>query len=204
MKFNVIDKKTGKEANTTKIALKEEWASNLIYCDMEGFYIGEDGTIILADECGNFAYAPEGRFEIVFEREPCEDAVSTKEIMRILTLLMSEAGKDGKLILSDAKAMIYDLPSVYTKTECEDAVGRQAVINAIKSVPSGNWTNKRYLQEIDELPSVQPKAKTGHWIDKDEKSAVCSCCNRNNTLYGDFCKWCGAKMVEPQESEDKE
>lgn len=45
------------------------------------------------------------------------------------------------------------------------------------------------------------KPKTGHWIDKDEKSAVCSCCNRNNTLYGDFCKWCGAKMVEPQESE---
>ena len=36
--------------------------------------------------------------------------------------------------------------------------------------------------------------KTGHWRDKDDKSAVCSCCNRNNTLYGDFCKWCGAKM----------
>ena len=36
--------------------------------------------------------------------------------------------------------------------------------------------------------------KTGHWIGKDEKSAVCSYCNRNNTLYGDFCKWCGARM----------
>ena len=36
--------------------------------------------------------------------------------------------------------------------------------------------------------------KTGHWIDRYEKSAVCSCCNRNNTLYGNYCKWCGARM----------
>lgn len=49
---------------------------------------------------------------------------------------------------------------------------------------------------------VTPKPKTGHWIDKDEKSAVCSCCNKNNILYGDFCKWCGAKMVESQERSD--
>lgn len=41
-------------------------------------------------------------------------------------------------------------------------------------------------------------AKTGHWINIDEKSAVCSCCNRNNTLYGDFCKWCGADMRKEQ------
>lgn len=49
-----------------------------------------------------------------------------------------------------------------------------------------------------------PQPKTGHWIDKTKNSAVCSCCNKNNTLYGDFCKWCGAKMIEPQESEDNE
>ena len=56
---------------------------------------------------------------------------------------------------------------------------------------------------IKGMPSVNPQEpKTGHWIDKDEKSAVCSCCNRNNTLYGDFCKWCGAKMVDSPESEE--
>ena len=43
--------------------------------------------------------------------------------------------------------------------------------------------------------------KTGYWIDKDgQSSAVCSCCNKNNVLYGDFCKWCGAKM-ESKEGE---
>lgn len=67
MKFTVIDKLTGKEAVPETIALKEPWAKNLIYCDMEGFAIEEDGTLILLDECGRFEYCPEGRFEIRWE-----------------------------------------------------------------------------------------------------------------------------------------
>lgn len=47
-------------------------------------------------------------------------------------------------------------------------------------------------------------AKTGHWIDVYKDSAFCSCCNRGNIVYGDFCKWCGAKMVKPWKSEGKE
>lgn len=34
----------------------------------------------------------------------------------------------------------------------------------------------------------------GYWKVIDEKSAVCSCCNRLNILNGEFCKWCGARM----------
>ena len=48
------------------------------------------------------------------------------------------------------------------------------------------------------------KRDIGHWEEIDEKSALCSCCMRYNILYGDFCKWCGAKMVEPQESEARD
>ena len=44
------------------------------------------------------------------------------------------------------------------------------------------------------IKALEQEPKTGHWIDKEEKTAICSCCNRNNLLYGDFCKWCGAKM----------
>ena len=78
----------------------------------------------------------------------------------------------------------------------EDAVSRELVKKDIT-----RWIG--YIDEdmiarmhitIDKLPSVSVAEKTGRWIDKDDKSAVCSCCNRNNTLYGDFCKWCGAKM----------
>ena len=70
--FKVIDKKTGKEANPKEIALNENWADMLVYTDMDGFYIGQDGTLILADTCGYFAYCPTGRFEIVFDEGETE------------------------------------------------------------------------------------------------------------------------------------
>lgn len=65
MTFDVIDKKTGEYPDLEYIALHEEWAKGLIYCDMEGFAIEEDGTLLLLDECGNAAYCPDDRFEIV-------------------------------------------------------------------------------------------------------------------------------------------
>lgn len=67
MEFIVIDNKTGKEADTYEIALKEEWAKHLIYCDMEGFAILENGELVLLDECGGVAYCPEGRFTAYIE-----------------------------------------------------------------------------------------------------------------------------------------
>lgn len=73
--FHVIDKKTGQEADTWEIALNEDWAKHLCYCDMEGFAILEDGTLILADECGRFEFIQEeDRFEIVWEEVTDEDA----------------------------------------------------------------------------------------------------------------------------------
>ena len=69
--FSVIDKKTGKYPDLEKIALEEDWAQGLMYCDMEGFALEEDGTLLLLDECGRQACCPPDRFEIVTE----EDAV---------------------------------------------------------------------------------------------------------------------------------
>ena len=65
--FHVIDKITGKEADLYEIALNEEWALGLIYCDMEGFAILENGLLILADECGNFRYCNNDRYEVVWD-----------------------------------------------------------------------------------------------------------------------------------------
>ena len=62
--FDVVDTKTGEYPNLEKIALKEDWAKHLMYCDMEGFAIEEDGTLLLLDECGRQACCPVGRFEI--------------------------------------------------------------------------------------------------------------------------------------------
>lgn len=86
MTFKVIDKKTGKEADAYKIALKEDWAKGLIYCDIEGFAITEDGILVLMDECGNVAYCPDDRFEIVFEEEEPQGEYMDISKLRLMTV----------------------------------------------------------------------------------------------------------------------
>ena len=65
--FSVIDNKTGEYPDTYKIALKEDWAKGLMYCDIEGFAINEEGNLVLLDECGKVAYCPSGRFTVIPE-----------------------------------------------------------------------------------------------------------------------------------------
>ena len=67
--FTVIDVKTGEYPDLESIALHEDWAKGLCYCDMEGFALMEDGSLYLLDECGKYAYCPAGRFEIVWEEQ---------------------------------------------------------------------------------------------------------------------------------------
>jgi hypothetical protein len=60
---------------------------------------------------------------------------------------------------------------------------------------------------ISEIPSVQPKPKTGHWIDHQEDKwiyAQCSECETVHDTRTNYCPNCGCRMVEPQESEGKE
>ena len=65
--FTVIDTKTGEEADEYAIALHEDWAKHLCYCDMEGWAIENDGTLLLVDECGKFAYADRERVKVVWD-----------------------------------------------------------------------------------------------------------------------------------------
>lgn len=66
LSFKVIDRRTMGEADIGKIALTEGWAQDLTYCDMQGFAIEEDGSLVLLDECGKYAYCPPGRFLIEY------------------------------------------------------------------------------------------------------------------------------------------
>ena len=87
IEFKVIDNNTGKEADIGKIALKEDWAKGLMYCDMQGFAILDDGNLILLDECGKFEYCPSERFSIKFENSV---VLSREEYKRITTELVTE------------------------------------------------------------------------------------------------------------------
>ena len=57
MSFQVLDKKTMKEVSFDDFT---EFArnNNLMEFDIEGFALQEDGTLLLCDECGRFAYVP--------------------------------------------------------------------------------------------------------------------------------------------------
>ena len=68
MNFQVFDKKTMKEVNIdgfTELARN----NNLMEFDIEGFALQEDGTLLLCDECGRFAYVPREEKYIIRVKE---------------------------------------------------------------------------------------------------------------------------------------
>ena len=107
------------------------------------------------------------------EQEPCEDCISRK-------------------LLSD--------------NICEGISCNECSFNEIDD-ESGCLLQKR----LDELPSVQPKPKTGHWIKvtNGRGGHECDLCHEYAPSYQsgeehltNYCPNCGAKMIEPQESEE--
>lgn len=66
MTFKVIDTKTGKEPtskvirNIAKKGLLTEW-------DIDQFFVGEDGTLVLADSYERIAHISQDRFEVVYD-----------------------------------------------------------------------------------------------------------------------------------------
>jgi hypothetical protein len=123
-------------------------------------------------------------------------------------------------LLSQDNCCLVSVASIKKALEqepCEDAISRQVAIDAIKEIhPIDTEYDCTLYDKIDviyvlkDLPSVNLQPKTGHWID-DEFGSKCSCCGIHTHLdkFGrpmkfKCCSMCGAKMIEPQESEDKE
>ena len=71
MRFAVIDKDTGREVSADVI---DKIAKNgrLMDMDIDQFAIGEDGTLYLLDECGNYTICSQGWFDIQVEAEDAD------------------------------------------------------------------------------------------------------------------------------------
>ena len=73
----------------------------------------------------------------------------------------------------------------------EDLISRDAVLDACSQ--SINILDA--MSRIEDLPSVTPKQRTGHWID-EFGGCECSECGRLEAGYSDYCPNCGANMEE--------
>ena len=91
---------------------------------------------------------------------------------------------------------------------CGDAISRQAVldINFKRIILTTAKPAETIEQKVKALPSVTRQQKTGRWIAHSDgiwiKSYECSRCGKVHNTQSDYCEKCGAKMVEPQESEE--
>ena len=95
---------------------------------------------------------------------------------------------------------------------CENAVSRQAVLKEIADYVADGWAESpsdinAISALVNELPSVQPKAKTGHWIYTEYHTWCCSECGGNPhkgtgfvpnkdgmKMRWKYCNLCGAEM----------
>ena len=90
---------------------------------------------------------------------------------------------------------------------CTDAVSRQAVIDMTglsEWFDSSNSYNE-FVFALNDLPSVMPQPKIGHWIllkdaYGDVIEAVCSNCDKNGNHKWSICPYCSAIMTNSQES----
>ena len=111
------------------------------------------------------------------------------------------------------------------QVSCENAISRQATIEAFQMFRGyeSNRTNAEWVDRIEtvvkKLPPINPQPKTGHWVEGQSDNPnihniLCSRCiegypskGHANSQYTrekfQWCPKCGAKMVEPQESEEE-
>ena len=94
---------------------------------------------------------------------------------------------------------------------CDDAINREDALmcltGEIKDTDTIETIIARFIKRLKSLPPVNPQPKMGEWIDDK-----CSICGKGiedlidsrewyRNEEPNFCPFCGAKMVEPQESE---
>jgi hypothetical protein len=152
--------------------------------------------------------------------------MTRKEKINQLNDIFAEINEDDNAVCyltSEDNELIESAIEALEQQPCEDAISRQAAIDALDKrfdeIPMEQTTEILLLRkDLRTLPPVQPKIKVGHWIEGQTDNPnihniLCSCCfegyqskgHANSQYTKDKFQWCpkcGAKMIEPQESEE--
>ena len=101
----------------------------------------------------------------------------------------------------------------------DDCISRESVLKLIYDYKENHSNDREHypinygtlldmIRWVRNLPSVTPQEpRKGHWKDIPKYKDIawqCSECEHFTTMKHNYCPKCGAKMVEPQESEGKE
>lgn len=146
--------------------------------------------------------------------------MTREEIIRNLEYTMDKHKNDTVSTFdTNVSAMCKDILDYLKQEPCEDAISRQAVLDDLEKSHmtsgvrnQGTWNEciDSMMRTIRNMPSVTPKQKMGRWIEHNQygiKHIECSSCSAwvlsEYLVRKSYCPNCGAKMVEPQESEEK-
>ena len=142
-------------------------------------------------------------YDKIKEQESCNNAINCSDMLDAI-------GHGTTYTSEELQRIIQNLPPVNSKP-CGDAISREAVLNIL--VPY-RLEESKIAEEVKSLPSVTPSRRKGHWNEyytSQKGNDVFNCKECGHTfivMQGqddmNFCPNCGAEMVEPQESEDKE
>jgi hypothetical protein len=157
--------------------------------------------------------------------------MTKEEAIKILKECRESKLKYTFITLNEYQAATDMAIQALEKEPCEDAISRQAVIDAMFSLcgdgtlKENEWRDNPHIDSIidaiNDLPSVRVAEKVGRWewvqYDFDPKIGNWHCSECRNILVhavkkddvggipiAKYCLNCGAKMVEPQESEVEE
>ena len=119
-------------------------------------------------------------------QEPCGDTISRQAVLDLAEKGILVGNHNYKSVCN----AINDLPSV-TPTETQ-------------MIDKSNFSQEQYRMDLQSAYDcgVASTERTGHWIDDEFGGCECSECGCLEGGYSDYCPNCGAKMVEPQESEE--
>ena len=161
-------------------------------------------------------------YKRLLEQQPCEDAISRQAA---LNSLIDNTHLDGYDLAEalDAIENKEKLPPVtQIPIECDDAISRKAVLEPYQTLDDSDTISVWLLRKnIEQQPPVTPQQKYGEWIYEKRKRLIdetdegaeyitdywCKCSNCDGDfgyrkMKDAFCKYCGAKLIEPQESEE--